>query len=98
MARIRRAVAASIKAVSLLLGDSELDKRQDHISFDKLLEMLVAPINRVLGHIINTRRMTVSTPDDFIKEVTHLLQTKWGPHRFRFFINEAEKLAGKLAT
>ena len=95
MDRIRRAVA-SIEAVFLLLGDSELDKRQDPISFDKLLEMIVAPIDRVLGHIINTHRMTVSTPDDFIKEVTHLLETTWGPHRFRFFINKAEELAGKL--
>lgn len=96
IARIKRAVAASIEAVFLLLGDSELDRRQDPVSFDKLLEMFVAPANRILGHIIDTRRMTVSIPDEFTKEVSHLLRTTWGPHRFRFFINEAEELAGKL--
>jgi hypothetical protein len=40
--------------------------------------------------------MTVSIPDEFTKEVSHLLRMTWGPHRLCFFISEAEELAGKL--
>ena len=95
-AHVEQAVASSIEAIFLLLGDSDLKLRQDPISFDKMMEMLVAPINRVLGSILNTHRLTVGTPDDFLREVEKLLQTTWGPHRFTFTIKEAEELAGKL--
>jgi hypothetical protein len=67
--RIEQAVAASIEAIFLLLGYSDLTKWQDPISFDKMIEMFVAPINRVLGHIIDTRRMTVGTPPEFLAEI-----------------------------
>ena len=94
--RIEQAVAASIEAIFLLLGYSELDKRQDPISFDKMIEMAVAPINCILGHIVDTRHLTVSTPREFIAEVLKSLLTTWGEHRRRFFISEAEVLTGKL--
>jgi hypothetical protein len=44
--RIERSAAASIEAVFILLGPSALDRRQDPISFDKLEEMVIGPINR----------------------------------------------------
>jgi hypothetical protein len=94
--RIEQAVAASIESIFLLLGYSDLGKRQDPISFDKMIEILVAPVNRVLGHAIDTRRMTVSTPPDFLAEILQSLRTTWGSHRRRFFLNEAEVLTGKL--
>lgn len=61
-----------------------------------MIEMLVAPVNRVLGHVIDTRRMTVSTPPEFTAEILQSLRTTWGPHRCRFLLNEAEVLTGKL--
>lgn len=93
---IKQAVLASIEAVFLLLGHSDLHKRQDPISFDKMIEMFIAPINRVLGHIIGTRRLTVSTPPEFLAEILQSLQTTWGTHCRRFFLSEAEVLTGKL--
>ncbi len=94
--RIERAAAASIEAIFILLGPSALDRRQDPISFDKLEEMVIGPINRILGHIIDTRRLTIDTPEDFLTPLRHHLRTTWGPHRKSFSVHEAETLAGQL--
>ena len=48
--QIKQAVAASIEAIFILLGPSELDHQQDPISFDKLKEMVIGPVNRILGN------------------------------------------------
>ena len=61
-----------------------------------MITMLVAPINRVLGHMLDTRHMTVGTPEEFLAEVLASLTTTWGEHRLRFFLDKAETLAGKL--
>ncbi|KAL7545571.1 hypothetical protein ACHAWF_008925, partial [Thalassiosira exigua] len=55
--RIERAVAAGIEAIYILLGRSDLSKRQDPISFDKLIEMMISHLNKVLGQIIDTRNL-----------------------------------------
>ena len=94
--RIERAAAASIEAIFILLGPSTLDLRQDPISFDKLEEMTIAPINRILGHVIDTRRLTVDTPADFLDPLREKLSSAWGPHRRSFTALEAETLAGQL--
>jgi hypothetical protein len=94
--RIEKAVAASIEAVFLLLGYSDLDKRQDPISFDKLMDMIISYTNKILGHIIDTRRLTIETPPEFVAEVLTSLETTWGPHRKQFHVHEAAELAGKL--
>jgi hypothetical protein len=94
--RIERAAAASIEAIFVLLGPSALDKRQDPISVDKLEEMVISPINRILGHIIFSRRLTVDTPEDFLVALRRHLNTTWGPHRKSFTVLEAETLAGQL--
>ncbi len=60
--RILRAAAASIETLFRLLGDSDLSQRQDPVSWDKLLEMIINFVNQILGHLINTRTMRVSTP------------------------------------
>ena len=93
---VEQAVAASIEAIFLLLGESDLDKRQDPISFDKMEEMVVSYSNKILGQIINTRQMEVETPPEFIAETLKLLRTTWHPRRKRFTVSEAEILAGRL--
>ena len=94
--RVEQAISASIEAIFILLGKSDLDFRQDPISWDKLEEMIIATCNKVLGLILNTRNMTISIPDDFIASLNKLLKTTWGPHRKSFSAQEAAELAGKL--
>jgi hypothetical protein len=95
--RIERAAAASIEAIFILLGPSALDRRQDPISFDKLEEMVIGPINRILGHVIDTHRLTVDTPEDFLTQLRHHLLTTWVPHCRSFSDHKAETLAGQLS-
>lgn len=53
-------------------------------------------INKVLGHIIHTRKLTIEPPEEFIAEVLRTLQTTWGDHRKQFDTQMASELAGKL--
>jgi hypothetical protein len=55
----KQCIAAFIEAIYILLGPSNLSCHQDPISFNKLTDMTISPINKnkVLGHIINTRHM-----------------------------------------
>jgi hypothetical protein len=94
--RVEQVVAASIEAVFILLGPSNLRFRQDPVSFDKVIEMVVSYLNKVLGHIINTRTLTMEPPDEYIDEVLTTLTTTWGNHRRRFDTHMASELAGKL--
>ena len=94
--RVEKALAASIEAIFIMLGDSDLSRRQDPVSFDKLIEMLVSHLNRILGHVIDTRRLVVGVPESFIQEVLTMLRTTWGDHRKQFTVKEAEELSGKL--
>jgi hypothetical protein len=92
----KQCIASSIAAIYILLGPSDLQCQQDPISFDKLTDMTISPVNRVLGHIVDTRRMTLSTPPEFIADVASSLATMWGPHRKSFTLREIETLVGKL--
>ena len=57
--RIEQAIAAGIEAIFVLLGQSELTKRQDPIFFDKMEEQLVATVNKLLDVIVDTRQLDV---------------------------------------
>ena len=57
--RIEQAIAASIEAIFILLGYSELERRRDPVSWSKMEEMLIAPINVVLGLQINLRAYSI---------------------------------------
>jgi len=95
--RIERAIASGIEAVFMILGESDLSKRQDPISWDKLLEMMIHFKNIILGHLIDTRQMTVQTPPEYISKVVLLLETSWMKgKRFSFEIKQAENLTGQL--
>ena len=62
--------------------------RQDPISWDKLLELPVAPVNQVLVLVLvlDLCHLTIGAPPDFITTTVHLL---WMKH-------EAKVLTGKL--
>ena len=67
--RIEQTIAAGIEAIFILLGHSDLSKRQDPISFDKMEDMIISHMNKVLGQIIDTRQLDVGVPPAYIKKV-----------------------------
>ena len=52
--RLEQAIACGIEAIFILLGQSDLAKRQDPISFAKMIEMMISYLNKILGQLINT--------------------------------------------
>ncbi len=50
----------------------------------------------MLGLVIDTNRMTVSVPDDYIQSVCLLIDSTWHTHHQRFTVKEAQELTGKL--
>ena len=94
--RMEQAAAASIEAIFITLGESDLRSRQDPISFDKFEETWVAWLNRLLGVDINTRRLAVRTPAEYVQKTIAILESTWHERRFSFQIHEAETMTGRL--
>ncbi len=81
---------ASIEAIYILLGESDLSKRQDPISFNKLEDMTVSYSTCILRHIMNMQRMDVETPPEFIAGTIQLLDKSFSPHRKVFQLQDIE--------
>ena len=67
-------MATTIEALFLLLSDSALAFWDDPISFDKLVDLIVGPVNNILGHMVDIWHLTVSTPLDYHAKVCKMLQ------------------------
>ena len=63
---------------------------------NKWEKLHVAPIQIMLGLVINTNRMIVSVPEDYIQGVCLLINSTWHTHRQQFTVKEAQELTGKL--
>jgi hypothetical protein len=63
---------------------------------DKWGILHVAPIQTMLGLIINTNRMIVSVPDGHIQGVHLLIDSTWHTHCQQFTVKEAQELTEKL--
>ncbi len=50
----------------------------------------------MLGLLIDTNRMIVSVPDDYIQDVCLLIEYTWHNHCQQFTVKEAQELTGKL--
>ena len=73
----------------------ELDKRQDPISFDKLEDMLVSYLNKILGTMIDTRRLDIGVPSAFIADTLNQLKP-YHSSRKEFRVKDMEGISGKL--
>jgi hypothetical protein len=80
----------------ILLGEPNLTHCQDPISWDKLLELPVAPVNRILSLALDLHCLAVRAPPEFIAAIVDLLRTTWGPRHCSFHAREAKELTGML--
>jgi hypothetical protein len=95
-ANILRLLAATIEGIFLVCGRPDISLRQCPLSLEKWNELIVGPIQIVLGLSLDTNKMTVGITDDYIQQVRTLLQ-KWDPSRRFFNVGDMQKLVGKLA-
>jgi len=94
--RIEQSAATPIVALFILMGGSNIVVQQDPISWDKLYEMIINFINKILGFIVNTRDMKIQAPPDYIAQVVKLMTNTWHKGRKSFTLKEAETLTGLL--
>ena len=66
------------------------------VNLDKLEELVVSPLQILLGLLVNTQEMIVSILDEFRREVLALLTATWHCCRKSFTVKELELLVGKL--
>jgi hypothetical protein len=93
--RIEQAIAASIEAMFITLGESDLAARQDPVSWDKLVEMVISHFNKVLGLVINTRTMDVGPPPEFLARTIQLIDA-FHEGRKSFQLRDMSVLVGHL--
>ncbi len=63
---------------------------------DKWLQLVVRPVQTMIGLVIDTNKLTVAIPPHYVAEVGELLETTWHVGRKSFTVNESQKLSGKL--
>jgi hypothetical protein len=90
------ALAALIEAIFVIMGMPDTTVRQCPLAMDKWLDLVVAPKQRMIGLVIDTNKLTVGIPPDYLAEVLDLLNTTWHSHRRCFAVGDAQKLTGKL--
>lgn len=93
--RMEQTIAAGIETIFILLGESDLARRQDPISFEKMREMIVSYINKMLGQVIHTRHLDVGVPPAYIAKTLTLLRP-FHSKRKSFTVKEMERITGML--
>ncbi len=93
---MEQVLAALIKAIFAVMGAPDTSICQCSLAMDKWEKLHVAPIQTMLGLIIDTNRMTISVPDDYTQSVCLLIDSSWHTHRQQFTVKEAQELTGKL--
>jgi hypothetical protein len=93
---MEQVLAALIKAIFVVMGAPDTSVCQCSLAMDKWEKHQVAPIQTMLGLVIDTNRMTVSVPDNYIQSVCLLIDSTWHTHCQQFMVKEAQELTGKL--
>ena len=74
-------LAALIEAISVVMGKPDTTVQQCPLAMDKWEELIVGPVQMMLGLVINTYKLTVGIPDTYVCKVLLLLNKSWHPGR-----------------
>ncbi len=74
---MKMVLAATIKAIFIVMGEPDVAVRQCPLAMDKWLELVIGPKQTMLGLIIDTNRLTVAIPPKYLQEVLELLNSTW---------------------
>jgi hypothetical protein len=77
---MKMVLAATIKAIFVVMGEPDVAVRQCPLAMDKWLELVIGPKQTMLGLIINTNRLTIAIPAKYLQEVLNLLNSTWHPN------------------
>ncbi len=74
---MEQVLTSLIEAIFVVMGAPDTSVRQCSLAMDKWEKLQVPPIQTMLGLIIDTNRMTVSVPADYIKSIRLLINSTW---------------------
>ncbi len=78
---MEQVLASLINAIFMVMGAPDTSVCQCSLAVDKWGKLQVAPIQTMLGLVMDTNRMTVSVPNDYIKSIHLLIDSTWHTHR-----------------
>ena len=90
------ALAALIEAIFVVMGEPDTAIRQCPLAQDKWVEMIVGPVQTMLGLILDTNRLTAAIPSSNVNNVRAIINATWHKNRQSFIVSEAQQLTGKL--
>jgi hypothetical protein len=73
-------LAATIKAIFVVMGKLDVAVRQCPLAMDEWLELVIGPKQTMLGLITNTNRLAVAIPAKYLQEDLDLLNSTWHPN------------------
>jgi hypothetical protein len=74
-----------------------MEVRQCPLSLEKWLEMIVGPVQIVLGLSVDTNTMMIGITKEYREQVQVMLNTNWTSKRKLFQVHDMQKLIGKIA-
>jgi hypothetical protein len=77
---MEQVLAALIEAIFVAMGVPDTSVRQCSLAMEKWEKLHVAPIQTMLGLLIDTNRMIISIPDNYIQGVRLLIESTWHTH------------------
>jgi hypothetical protein len=81
---MKMVLAATIKAIFVVMGEPDVAVRQCPLAMDKWLELVISPKQTMLGLIISIDRLTITIPAKYLQEVLNLLNSIWHPNQCCF--------------
>jgi hypothetical protein len=89
-------LAALIEAIFVVMDEPDTVIRQCPLAMDKWEELVVGPVQTMLGLVINTYQLTAGIPSNYVNKVILLLNNTWHYGCKKFTVSKAQKLTGKL--
>ncbi len=79
-AHIETVLVAAIKAIFVMMGKPNTTVRQCPLAMDKWSELVIGPMQTMLGLIIDANKLTISIPYKYLNKVLNLLNSTWHPN------------------
>jgi hypothetical protein len=93
---MEQVLATLIKAIFIVMGEPDTDLHQCPLAMDKWSELIIGPKKIMLGLVINTNRVTVGIPVNYIQGVCSLIDSTLHVACHCFTVQEAQELTRKL--
>jgi hypothetical protein len=88
--------ATLIEAVLVVMGEPDTAIRRCPLAMDKWKELVIGPVQTMLGLVIDIYQLTVGILSNYMNKVLLLLNNTWHYGRKQFMVSKAKKLTGKL--